>query len=323
MSAGIKTTLLLSVLVLASLQLQAHWGILDGASSVTRDGNEIPCDATNNNKEVNVTVTAPQQEEEKLYVHDNRNIPQAEQCTNEQRSRISDQLGLTSGRVWSVYGCHDGVYLESFFEEESNIGSESFLGISVGCNKGVDAVRTARMGMMDESFDIPSYKNALGNLRIACSNFDKEQMDIKFPKRGGEMHCIEPMPNNVKAIKGAKEKAGLGSNFIVTQAAISSSNGMIKFPDGDAGTEHFGIDWCSKKGGNCVDTPMYSLDYYANHFISSKGPVNVLQIDVEGFDYDVLFGASAVLDRTYYLEVSFHTSPLGLRYFPLPAGFIR
>ncbi len=32
------------------------------------------------------------------------------------------------------------------YEEEADIGAESFVGISIGCNKGDDAVHTARMG---------------------------------------------------------------------------------------------------------------------------------------------------------------------------------
>merc|ERR1712127_1088658 len=70
-----------------------------------------------------------------------------------------------------------------------------------------------------------------------------------------------------------------------------------------AGSEIGGIDMCEGgKTKNCVDVPMYSLDSYADRFVRSKGPVNVLQIDVEGFDFNAMFGASSVLDRTLYLE---------------------
>jgi hypothetical protein len=49
---------------------------------------------------------------------------------------------------------------------------------------------------------------------------------------------------------------------------------------------------------------MYSLDSYVEKFVKSKGPINILNIDVEGWDFEVLFGASSVLDRTYYVEFS-------------------
>ena len=55
-----------------------------------------------------------------------------------------------------------------------------------------------------------------------------------------------------------------------------------------------------------VEVEMYSLDSYVEKFVKSKGPINVLAIDTEGWDFDVLFGASSVLDRTYYLEFEYH-----------------
>ena len=64
--------------------------------------------------------------------------------------------------------------------------------------------------------------------------------------------------------------------FVVSHAAISSSNGSVKFPDGESGSEAFGIDSCVKGQSNCVDVPMYSLDSYAEQFVSSKGIVSLL-----------------------------------------------
>ena len=39
----------------------------------------------------------------------------------------------------------------------------------------------------------------------------------------------------------------------------------------------------------------------------SKGMVpSIFYLYVEGYDFDVLFGASSVLDRTHYLEFEYH-----------------
>ena len=40
--------------------------------------------------------------------------------------------------------------------------------------------------------------------------------------------------------------------------------------------------------------------------VKSTGPINILSVDVEGFDFDVLFGAGSVLDRTQCLEFECH-----------------
>lgn len=56
---------------------------------------------------------------------------------------------------------------------------------------------------------------------------------------------------------------------------------------------------------------MYSLQTYVNKFVKSKtDPINILSVDVEGFDFDVLFGAGSVLDRTEYIEFEFHNKKL-------------
>ena len=57
---------------------------------------------------------------------------------------------------------------------------------------------------------------------------------------------------------------------------------------------------------HCVDVNMYSLDSFVRKFVKSKGPINMLSVDTEGWDFDVLFGGSSTLDRTYYLEFEYH-----------------
>jgi FkbM family methyltransferase len=95
--------------------------------------------------------------------------------------------------------------------------------------------------------------------------------------------------------------------FVVSHAAISSSNGVVKFPNMAAGNEACGIQGCqSSEQATFVDVNVYLLDYYVSKFVKGNGPNNVLRVDVGGWDFDVLFGASSVLDRTYYLEFEYH-----------------
>ena len=75
-----------------------------------------------------------------------------------------------------------------------------------------------------------------------------------------------------------------------------------------AGTEHLGIHDCDANGASCVEVPLYSLESYVTQFVRSPGPIDVLAIDVEGWDFDVLFGAGAVLDRVRYLEFEYHVA---------------
>jgi FkbM family methyltransferase len=244
-------------------------------------------------------------EDSNAYRHTNRNLLSLNQCTEEQRNTIQHQLKLSSGSIIGLK-CQDSSWLYSFFEEEEDIGTTSFLGISVGCNKGTDAVNTARMGMMNDKFDIPAWTDALGDLVYNCPH--PENGKIHFQKREGEMHCIEPMLNNFQALKDTTTKLGLqDENFIVAQAAISAIDGMTNFANWGDGAETIAIG-CDPKDVGCKDVKMYSLDSYVENFVRSKGPINVLNVDVEGWDFDVLFGASSTLDRTYYLEFEYHAN---------------
>ena len=269
------------------------------------------------------------------YTHDNRNLPVVDQCTKEERSRIVSQLVLDSNTTVNFenfhklnqkeqrwIGCFESEWLDSFFEEEANIGSEDFVGISVGCNKGTDAILAARMGMSNPNYDVPAWLEVIGNLPTLC--LTKKQGEIHFPQRKGEMHCIEPMPNNVQSLNEATAELGLeGDGFVVSSAAISSKNGIVKFPQGQAGTEVFSIESCDAvpTPSHCVEVDMYSLDSYVQKFVKSKGPINMLSVDTEGWDFDVLFGGSTTLDRTYYLEFEYHRRGV-FRFFCLRCLFV-
>jgi len=55
---------------------------------------------------------------------------------------------------------------------------------------------------------------------------------------------------------------------------------------------------------------MYTLETYVEKFVTTaaeKPPIiNVLSIDVEGYDMDVLLGAANILERVQYLEFEYH-----------------
>jgi len=87
-------------------------------------------------------------------------------------------------------------------------------------SQGTDAIQTARLGMSDPKFDVSAWTEYIGNIITVCPA--REQGQIKFAKRNGEMHCIEPMQNNVALVNNASASLGLNSEeFVVTQAAIS------------------------------------------------------------------------------------------------------
>eukprot|EP00984_Skeletonema_dohrnii_P038209 scaffold41179_cov172-Skeletonema_dohrnii-CCMP3373.AAC.1 len=246
-------------------------------------------------------------------------------CTAEQMRKIAHQLMLTedkdinfkdtsklnSPRLANWFQCPETSWIDKFYAEETDIGSSDFLGISVGCNKGHDAIRTARMGLSDATIDAHKWRDEFHSAEEGvCSQEYADQYNVVFPQRKGEMHCIEPMPSTFSELDRAGDKLGLKSKGMVfTHAAISSTSGAVNFPNIDIGMERSSIGDCNSKakaGKNCVEVPMFSLEDYVAKYVKGRGPINILQIDVEGYDFDVLFGAGSVLDSTHYLEFEYH-----------------
>jgi len=149
-------------------------------------------------------------------------------------------------------------------------------------------------------------------VRPVCGANNAPQFDVISPQRKGEMHCIEPMPSTFSELQRVGEKLGLTSKGMVfTHAAISSTSGVVKFPVSYVGVEDQSITSCTDGATKapCVEVPMFSLEDYVAKYVNGSGPINILQIDVEGYDFDVLFGAGNVLDSTHYLEFEYHKKP--------------
>ena len=194
--------------------------------------------------------------------------------------------------------------------------------ISVGCNKGYDAIDTARMGMSNtnfnktswrESFEVEMDSGVCGQAVIE----DPSLFDIQHnPIKKAEMHCIEPLPTTFDVISKSSQKLGLDrEGLVLSKAAISSSNGHIRFPKATEGSEGFAINYCEYHPfKSCEEVPIYSLQTSVNKFVKSPGPINILSIDAEGFDFDVLFGAGDALGRTEFLEFEFHNTGDWLKY---------
>ena len=132
------------------------------------------------------------------------------------------------------------------------------MGISVGCNKGYDAIRTARMGLSSTDFDSTALDTEMKNsndslIPGACAQEFSDQVKVISSRKHGAMHCIEPVPSTFARIKHASDALGLGQKgLILTHAAIGSTQGTVKFPTAAAaGIETLGIDSCSHRTDGC------------------------------------------------------------------------
>mmetsp|Transcript_25354 Transcript_25354/g.28364 ORF Transcript_25354/g.28364 Transcript_25354/m.28364 type:complete len:540 (-) Transcript_25354:87-1706(-) len=222
---------------------------------------------------------------------------------------------------------------------------QPFLGISVGCNKGFDALNTLRMGISDASLDKKAWQTAMVeandgkplHISVCGQNNATEQFQLPPPvppasnsnkndridvtaRRIGAMHCFEPIPQTVANLKKSAKQLGYDRlGFHVIPKAVSNKAGTVGFyTDNNAGVENIGMaSACSKimdpasREKMCKDVEVITLKDYVETSIDKNSEANTiihhLSIDVEGFDVDVLFGAGpSVLKRVEYLEFEYN-----------------
>ena len=252
-----------------------------------------------------------------------------EKCTLEQKVSIVSQL-IPHFCVSNQYtpwhkrcsftvatSCPEPTWLSDYYSDMGSGSSPRFIGISVGCNKGFDAINTLRMGTFDDSFDKGKWRDEMNIADLSggvCSQMLTGQFQLhdqmKARKISGEMHCIEPLPINYEALERSSRKLGYDTKgFVVRNIAISNKNGKIKFASGknhEVGVENLGLDYCKDSTAHCIDVNVLTLDSYVDKFVSNYGPIHSLSIDVEGYDFDVLRGALKTLSRVDYLEFEYN-----------------
>ena len=251
------------------------------------------------------------------YRHDFTSV-KASTCSEEQMNAISNTL--TKPNAWSILtstSCPQSNWIQKLYKTKLRQDSidYTFLGINIGCNKGYDAVGMARMGTGNSKFDRTSWHKSMSSFGVSssgnCGQMNSSQFELDSEERStsrrGEIHCVEPLPSTVLALKNSSAALGLDEEgFVVTQAAISSSDGTAFFPTPKAGSETGSLASCEVSKNDCTEVPMYSLETYVKNHVKDQGPINILSIDAEGYDFDVMFGAGSVLDRTEYLEFEYH-----------------
>lgn len=265
-------------------------------------------------------------------VNQNRRPPK---CTPAQRSRMLQQL--TPDRCNENYSswhqkcsftkatkCPDSTWLDSHYEsihsKKKRIIPE-FVAVYVGCNKGYDAVNALRMGTRNRKYSKITWANQLKeSFGSVCNQNEANEFQIgesSGAELDGTVHCIEPVKATADRLKDSAKTLGWDSEFLVTEAAISKDVGVQYFQGAsEVGIENRGFDDCGVMKEKypedfkklCVEVPLYSLDYYMEN-VSKKyhhGRIHLLSIDVEGYDFDVLLGATQTLSGTEYLEFEYN-----------------
>jgi len=244
-------------------------------------------------------------------------------CTKYKKSPWLQRCSFTIATM-----CIRATWLTNYYKDLEGITAKSpehFVGISVGCNKGGDALDTLRMGTSNDKFDKRAWHDAMQSdgaelAQMNCAheaNIEEQYSTDPAHTHSGEMHCIEPFPPNYNRLKDSAEKLGIDQEgFVVVNAAISKKGGVTIFPTGadqKVGVENLSMSNCATgtekkiEEHKCQEVDGFTLETYVEKYVKSKGPIHVLSIDVEGYDFDVMIGGkTSVLDRVQYLEFEYN-----------------
>jgi FkbM family methyltransferase len=121
-------------------------------------------------------------------------------------------------------------------------------------------------------------------------------------KQEGKYIGIELMPGCYVAILAQMKLNEAGPHFSIVNAAAGNENTFTTYTDGASGN---GSVQANKQG---IQIPMMKADSLLEAF---DNRIDLVKIDVEGFEAFVLQGAAALLAKTPHLQLEIHRNLLG------------
>lgn len=273
-----------------------------------------------------------------------KNKSNALSCSEEEFKAIVQGMGMEYGmcgmnrRPWynrcpitQITGCPNSEWIDDHYHRTTSVKEErreekkKFIAINVGCNKGYDAINFLRIGTNDPSVSRDAWRNAMPESasEAVCAQ-DVGALDYKVPPNAdvnedATVYCIEPVPSTYTALQEAAERTGYSQNLKVLQYAVSENHEMthVLFPNFEAGQEKQEIRSCAGKSKEkqdelkCSPVKMSSLDLIMEneHFFEEHDDsdlVDLMLIDVEGWDIRVIQGGRKILERTKYVEFEYN-----------------
>jgi FkbM family methyltransferase len=213
-------------------------------------------------------------------------------------------------------------WLEEYLERQAD--SKKFIFLNIGCNKGYDSIRVSRVITRNSAvFNKEKWKIGLEIEGAGvCKQGDGDDKRVDGPLRQAEIHCVEAMPSNYKALKRAAEVTSAdihGLNIHLYALTGDPTLRSIAFPDSAPGTEYLGITAClgtENRAHSCVDVPATTMDNFVVEHVGIKlkddpgieDRLPYISIDVEGYDYTVMKAGQRTLKQTDYLEFEHHST---------------
>jgi len=261
-------------------------------------------------------------------------------CTPSQMQAIEEQLPTDAycwGSPWknlcpisNVTVCPRPTWLWNYYaNNDLNWTDSTFLAVVVGCNNAFKAIQTLRMGSFDASISVYAWKTALNtvspdNMLLSCDaqNPDHQiEISVGSIPRNATLFCLDPVPINYDAVTKANEITNY-QGLKPFHYSVADQPGTHYFPIMDTGTNpweklqvgtanmyiggHASCDRLSEEDQKekCTQVEVVTLDSFAERYVPKEGTINVI-LSQSNVDYEVLAGATQVLQRTEYIEFGF------------------
>jgi FkbM family methyltransferase len=291
-------------------------------------------------------------------------------CTNHQLETIglqlpADECHATSKRPWHnscsfsyASRCPHSHWLTDYYtalhaqqqqqqhqpKNQSPLPVRTRTALSVGCNKGMDAVNTLRMLAGDPRIDKDAWRDTFfvrsSSNSSATTTTTKQQQEqfevgrcqqefddqfhvpvttsnaIQNYQLEATVYCIEAMPLTAAKLTETAKQLQWNDRFHVIHAAMGAEDKeSVLFPAlGKVGVEDQGLSNCKGKNAvKCRPVQQLTLDSLVDKFVfqhnteeDNDNIIDMISVDVEGFDWPVLLAGAMALRRTRYVELEYN-----------------
>lgn len=125
----------------------------------------------------------------------------------------------------------------------------------------------------------------------------------------GKIYAIEPHPENIQLLKANSQLNGY-DNLCVTQAAIGAEDDSVELFESPKSNRHqVGQPPHSEEEVDRISVPLYSVDSFVERQDIEPNDINLIRMDVEGYESEIFQGTETVLsqDSPMLLFIELHT----------------
>ena len=250
-----------------------------------------------------------------------RNPPVIQACSDEDLATVRQHF--PPRRISSETKCPDSTawldkYLQQTFFPTEYDGKRPLIAISLGCNKGDDAVDTLqKLSRGGCNVSVPEFRSAFAHQASLMNGYLTQKSnasllgkrplkracpDCSSPENGGLysftekeitdvfVHCVEAMPTTAWILQQSAGTFPLFKDkFVVTHAAMSAKDGKMYFPTALAGIEHLGLGHCmdpaKRDSASCQLVPALTVDTFVRERVIAQSTILQSAVQADRAEY--------------------------------------